>query len=87
MSLFSTLVDAFKKAAGKQPTKPDVDMKTYGPLGSTTQEGGKSFTPLRPTPEADRGRGVDSGDLSVASADPEEGGEADAGEEVRREIK
>ena len=78
MSWFSTFTDAFKKAAGKQPTKPDVDMKTYGPLGSTTE-------PLRPTPEADGGQGIDSGDVSVASSDPEEGGESGAGEQVGRE--
>ena len=82
MSLVSTFVDAFKKAAGKQPTKPDVDMKIYGPLGSTTQTGGKAFTPLRPTPEPDTGPGIDRGGVSVtgepevASGDPEEGGEA-----------
>jgi hypothetical protein len=87
MSLFSTLADAFKRAAGKRPTKPDVDMKTYGPLGSTTEEGGKAFTPTRPTPEADSGRGVDSGDVPVASADPEEGGEAQPGGQIERDVK
>jgi hypothetical protein len=78
MSLISTFVDAFKRAAGK---KPEVDMKTYGPLGSTTQPDGKSFDPLRPTPESDTGgKRVDRGDVSqepeIASGDPEEGGEA-----------
>ena len=82
MSLVKTFVDAFKKAAGKQPTKPDIDMKTYGPLGSTTQTGGKAFNPLRPGPEPDTRQGIDRGDVSVAgepevaSGDPEEGGEA-----------
>jgi hypothetical protein len=81
MSLVSTFVDAFKKAAGKQPKKPDVDMKTYGPLGSTTQSASGAFTPLRPA-EPDTGQGIDRGDVSVAgepevaSGDPEEGGEA-----------
>ncbi|MBW3593348.1 MAG: hypothetical protein KY396_06620, partial [Actinobacteria bacterium] len=71
--------DAFKKAAGKQPAKPDVDMKSVGPLGSNNSP--ESFTPLRPTPET--GKGIDSGRVSspgepdaFASADPEEGGEA-----------
>jgi hypothetical protein len=75
MSLISAFVDAFRKAAGKR--KPDVDMKTYGPMGSTTQEGGKGFDPLRPAPAPDHGaHAIDGGDLSVASSDPEEGGEA-----------
>jgi hypothetical protein len=78
MSLISTFVDAFKRAAGK---KPEVDIKTYGPLGSTAQPDGKSFDPLRPTPESDTGQGIDRGAVSpagepqVASGDPEEGGE------------
>jgi hypothetical protein len=67
MSLVSTFVDAFKKAAGKQPKKPDVDIKTYGPLGSTTQmEAGEAFTPLRPAPKPDTGKGIDPGGVSVA---------------------
>jgi hypothetical protein len=74
MSLISTFVDAFKKAAGKQPTKPDIDMKTYGPLGSTTQTGGQAFDPLRPAPEPDTGQGIDTGDVSVAG-DSEKGGD------------
>ncbi len=81
MSLVSTFVDAFKKAAGKQPTKPDVDMKSLGPLGSVPEGSTGSFDPLRPTPESDSGQGIDRGDVSVtgepevASGDPEEGGE------------
>jgi hypothetical protein len=39
VSLVSTFVDAFKKAAGKRPAKSEVDMKTHGPLGSTTAGG------------------------------------------------
>lgn len=36
MSLVSTFVDAFKKAAGKQPKKPDIDeVRSSGGLGST----------------------------------------------------
>ena len=65
MSLVSTFVDAFKKAAGKQPTKPDVDMKSLGPLGSVPESASGSFDPLRPTPESDSGQGIDRGDVSV----------------------
>ena len=81
MSLVSTFVDAFKKAAGRQPTKPDVDMKSHGPLGSAPESASGSFDPLRPTPESDSGQGIDRNDVSVtgepevASGDPEEGGE------------
>jgi hypothetical protein len=79
MSLVSTFVDAFKKAAGKKPEKPEIDMKTHGPLGSTDSP--EAFTPLRPTPEPDTGKGIDTGGVSVepdavTSGDPEEGGEA-----------
>ena len=56
MSLVSTFVDAFKKAAGKQPEKPEIDMKTHGPLGSSYSP--EAFTPLRPTPEPDTGKGI-----------------------------
>jgi hypothetical protein len=81
MSLVSTFVDAFKKAAGRQPTKPDVDVKSLGPLGSSPESASGSFDPLRPTPESASGQGIDRGDVSVAgepevaSGDPEEGGE------------
>jgi hypothetical protein len=84
-SLVTVFVDAFKKAAGKKPAKPDVDIKTYGPLGSTFDGG--SFDPLRPAPGSDTGQGIDPGGVSVGgerdmagdagltSSDPEEGGE------------
>ena len=86
MSLISTFVDAFKRAVGKQPTKPEVDIKTHGPLGSTYDSAGGLFEPLRPTPESDPGSGVGShgpvagdagvvGDPGFTSGDPEEGGE------------
>ncbi len=79
MSLVSTFVDAFKKAAGKNP-KDDVDMKSVGPMGSVPEGSRGSFDPLRPAPESDAGKGIDHGDASpaggaAASADPEEGGE------------
>ena len=66
MSLFSAFVDAFKKAAGK---KPDIDIKTYGPLGSTTQtEAGEAFTPHRPAPAPDTKHGPEG---SPSSAEPD----------------
>ncbi len=81
MSLRSIFADAMKKIKGEQP-KPEVDLKTYGPLGhSTPESAGGAFDPLRPSPEPDAGKGIDHGDVSpaanaeVASADPEEGGE------------
>lgn len=71
MSLIQTFVDAFKKAAGMEPKKPDIDAKEVirgsGLLGPTDQ--------FRPAPESDTGQGIDQGDVSVGSADPEEGGE------------
>jgi hypothetical protein len=78
MSVVSTFVDAFKRAAGK---KPEVDIKTHGPLGSAPQSAGGAFDPLRPTPEPDSGQGIDRGEVSAAgdpevvSGGPEEGGE------------
>ncbi len=81
MSLRSIFSDALRKAKGKQP-RPEVDMKTLGPMGSSTPESaGGAFDPLRPTPESHAGKGVDHGDVSpsgdpgIKSADPEEGGE------------
>ena len=59
MSLTSIFVDAFNKAKGKK--KPEIDMKTYGPMGSTTQSASGSFDPLRPAPESDTGQGIDTG--------------------------
>ena len=70
MSVIQTFVDAFKKAAGKQPEKPKIDIeeiRSSGGLGSTDQ--------FRPAPESHAGKGIDRGDASVASGDPEEGGE------------
>jgi hypothetical protein len=82
VSWISTFVDAVKKAVGKEPA---IDMdefrSTGGTLGSTPGAYSGSFDPLRPTPAADTGKGVDdgavsdTGTISVKSADPEEGGE------------
>jgi hypothetical protein len=80
MSFVQTFVDAFNKARGKQPAKPDVDMKSLGPMGSVPEGSKGSFDPLRP-PESESGKGIDQGDVpgsgtpQVASGDPEEGGE------------
>jgi hypothetical protein len=71
MSLVSVFVDAFKKAAGKKPDKPDVDIKTHGPLGSSYSP--EAFTPIeRPVPGSGTGQGADPGDLS-APRKPEAG--------------
>jgi len=81
MSLVQTFVDAFKKGVGKKPAKPDVDMKSVGPMGSVPEGYADKFDPLRPTPESGSAKGVDDGGVSgpgapqVSSGDPEEGGE------------
>jgi hypothetical protein len=81
MSFVQTFVDAFNKARGKQPAKPDVDMKSLGPMGSVPEGSKGSFDPLRPTPDSGSEKGIDHGAVSgpdtpqVASGDPEEGGE------------
>jgi hypothetical protein len=87
MSLISTFVDAVKRAAAN---KREKDLKELirnegGTLGSTPAGDADKFNPLRPTPEDDSEQGIDSGDVSVASADPEEGGESDGGDQVGRE--
>ena len=81
MSLVQTFVDAFNKARGKQPAKPDVDLKSVGPMGSVPEGYADKFDPLRPAPESESGKTIDHGGVSgpgtpeVASGDPEEGGE------------
>ena len=75
MSWISVIRDALDKAVGR---KPDIDEKELlrssgGTLGSTSD--GHAFDPLRPAPEPDTGKGIDAGSISVASGDPEEGGE------------
>jgi hypothetical protein len=81
MSLVQTFVDAFKKGVGKKPAKPEVDMKSVGPMGSVPEGSAGSFDPLRPTPESGSAKGIDHGAVSgsgtpqVSSGDPEEGGE------------
>jgi hypothetical protein len=79
-----TFVDAVKKAAGKKPAVDmDVVRSSGGTLGSTPGAYADKFDPLKPAPAPapESGKGVDTGaisnagDLSVKSADPEEGGE------------
>lgn len=73
MSLVSVFVDAFKKAAGRKP-EVDIDVvRSSGGLGSTVDTGG--FDPLRPAPAPGQGSEAGTADLTVKSADPEEGGE------------
>lgn len=85
MGLISTFVDAFRRAAGKQP-KSDAELKELsrssgGSLGSAPASAGSSFDPMqRPTPESQTGevQAGDvsvTGDMSVGSGDPEEDGE------------
>jgi hypothetical protein len=73
MSIVSAFVDAFKKAIGRKPAVDIEDVRSSGGLGPTHDTG--AFDPLRPSPTPDLGSEVDTGDLSVASGDPEEGGE------------
>jgi hypothetical protein len=63
MSLVSIFVDAFNKA--KSPKKPEIDVKSVGPMGSTAQGDADKFDPLRPAPET-TGKGIDHGDVAAA---------------------
>jgi hypothetical protein len=80
MSLVNTFVDAFKKAVGKQPDAKER-ARSDGLLGPTDK--------FREAPESDTEKGIDRGtvssDVSVASADPEEGGEYQGSPDVARE--
>lgn len=73
MSIVSVFVDAFKKATGRKPKVSKEDFRSSGPLGPSADT--DAFDPLRPAPTPDLGSEVNTGDLSVASGDPEEGGE------------
>jgi hypothetical protein len=85
MSLVQTFVDAFKKAAGRNP-KAEVDVKSVGPMGSTAGANAGAFDPLRPSGDPEEGGEIgaprvdrpDAGQRPAgarSSADPEEGGE------------
>ncbi len=73
MSLISSFVEAIKKAMGRKPAVDIEDVRSSGPLGPTHDT--DAFDPLRPAPQPDLGSEVDTGEISVASGDPEEGGE------------
>ena len=62
MSLVSIFVDAFNKA--KQPKKPEIDIKSVGPMGSTAQGDAHKFDPLRPAPTPESGKGIDHGGVA-----------------------
>jgi hypothetical protein len=64
MSLVSIFVDAFNKA--KQPKKPEIDIKSVGPMGSTAAGNAGAFDPLRPAPVPDSGKGIDHGGVAAA---------------------
>lgn len=72
MSLISRFVAAFKRASGRKPAVDIEDVRSSGGLGPSAPTG--AFDPLRAT-QRPRGDEVSEGDLSVASSDPEEGGE------------
>jgi hypothetical protein len=70
MTWFETFMEAFRRGARKEAEKQEEDKKELlrssgGSLGSTPA--------LRPTPEGDSEHGIDSGDVSVGSSDPDEG--------------
>ena len=82
MGLIQTFLDAFRKGRADADAKAKHDAALEharsdgGSLGSTPASSGGAFDPMRPAPEPESGDRVDPGNLSVASADPEEGGEA-----------
>jgi len=83
VSLISGFVEAFKKAIGRKPVVDVEDVRSSGSLGPTDET--DAFDPLRPAPQRDLGSAVDNtGDISVASGDPEEGGEISISEPGHR---
>lgn len=73
MSLISVFVDAFKKAAGRQPAVDIDEVRSTGGLGPSNPT--DAFDPLRPAPQPSGESEAGDGTFSVASGDPEEGGE------------
>ena len=74
MGLISTFVDAFKKAFGSKRKVDIEEVRSSGHLGPTNPT--DAFDPITRTAPASSGASdVTRGDLSVASSDPEEGGE------------
>ena len=76
MSLVSVFVDAFKKAVGRKPTIDIEEVRSSGGLGPSNPT--DAFDPLRTGPPPGSSSEVTHGDPSVASGDPEEGGEVAA---------
>jgi hypothetical protein len=81
MGLIQTFLNAFHKGredAAKAEAKEKLELarNSGGGLGSTPQGSSGSFDPIqRPADQPESGDRVDLDDLSVASGDPEEGGE------------
>lgn len=79
MGLIQTFLNAFNKGREDAEAKAAAEAKEHarsdGLLGPTHSGAGGSFDPMRPAPEPESGDRVEPGDLSVASGDPEEGGE------------
>jgi hypothetical protein len=73
MSFFSAFIDAFKKAFGRKPDVDIEEVRSSGGLGPSNPT--DAFDPSRTAPQSGGGSEATSGDISVASADPEEGGE------------
>jgi len=73
MSLISVFVDAFKKAIGREPAVDIEEIRSTGGLGPSNPT--DAFDPLRPAQQPSGDSEVTHGSLSVASGDPEEGGE------------
>lgn len=73
MSLISAFVDAFKKAFGSKPAVDIEDVRSSGGLGPSIPT--DAFDPLRPAEQPGPESEVTHGGISVASGDPEEGGE------------
>jgi len=73
MSLVSVFVDAFNKAIGREPAVDIEEVRSSGGLGPSNPT--DAFDPLRPAEESSGNSDVTPGSISVASEDPEEGGE------------
>lgn len=73
MSLISVFVDAFKKAIGREPAVDIEEIRSTGGLGPSNPT--DAFDPLRPAQQPSGDSEVPHGSISVASGDPEEGGE------------
>ena len=72
MSLISAFVDAFTRAFGRKPAVDIEEVRSSGGLGPSIPT--DAFDPLRPA-EPSGDAEATPGTISVASGDPEEGGE------------